>query len=146
MNTGKRTILSLVLVVFLLLLAGCGAGGGAAAPAEGGEEAPGGQAAESAGTVITREDQGKTIEIKVGDQVQVKLGPDYDWAVDATPSLMLGEVKEGVPEDAQGVYEAKRKGKATIQVTGKPTCLQNDPPCEENTLQFTVTLVINAAE
>ena len=103
-----------------LLLAACGSaapsgGSGAAPTAAGGSESSGG----GNQVVVTQADSGKTIQMKVGQQLLVKMGTDEKWKVDVTPAFLLPAVADAtLGEGEQGLFEAKMNGKATVQVTG----------------------------
>lgn len=158
MNHYSRVWLVLF-VVLALVLAGCssagsetaapapagGAGNQQAAPTSGGDT---GAAAAQSGdqVVITKDNQGKTVEMTVGQKLLVKLGEDYDWRVDVTPAFLLSQVSDAqLNKGEQGMYEAKMNGQATVQATGSPVCAKAEPACKDPNVQFNVSIKINAA-
>ncbi len=125
----RRIRISLwLLVIIALALAGCS--GGASPQPSGGDtaatSAPAGGSGSGGGAsgsqvVVTAADAGKTVQMKVGQQLLVKLGTDKPWKVDVTPSFLLATVDSTKLNDGeQGLYEAKMKGQATVQATAGP--------------------------
>lgn len=132
------------LLLLIIVLAACGG----QAPADTGSEDSGSQAgeaspAETSNPIVNEESAGQTINLKLGDRVDVFLSPDYDWTYLVTPDMVVGDAADAVlAEGAMGQLEAKFAGKATFQATGKPLCKQDDPPCDTPQKQFTVTFVV----
>lgn len=127
---------AVLIVVLAFALVSCG-GGATQAPTSGGStggnETGGGAAASQ--VVITTDSQGKTVEMKVGQQLLVKLGTEGNCKVDVTPTFLLNEVT-GTPLNAgeQGLFEAKMQGSATVQAT-----------CD-NSKQYNISVKISPAQ
>jgi hypothetical protein len=140
-------VLLLCLLMLITALAGCAPAAQNAAPAAkqestqpAGDQSPSGEN----GQVITLDSAGKTIELKTGDQLTVKLGEDYVWEIDVTPDLIVGKVDDAtLGKGEQGVFQAKMVGKAVIQATGKPACAKDSPPCDKKNQQFNVNLTVS---
>lgn len=80
--------------------------------------------------VVTLENQGQTISLRVGESFMLKLGEGYFWQVNIGDPTVLERVNN-VPleQGAQGVYRALRVGSINLQATGDPLCLQAQPAC-----------------
>ncbi len=146
--------LSLILLCLLMLitaLAGCApaAGNGSAAPQQEKSQPTTASDQGSSGAggdqlVVTLDSAGKTIDMKTGQRITVKLDETYNWEIDVTPDLIVGPVKDAtLDKTVQGVFEAKMVGKAVIQATGKPACAKDNPPCTKENKQFNVNLTVS---
>lgn len=126
-----------LIVVLAFALVSCGGGATQAPSSSGGStggNTPSGGAAASQ-VVITTDSQGKTVEMKVGQQLLVKLGTEGNCKVDVTPTFLLNSV-EGATLAAgeQALYEAKMQGAATVQAT-----------CD-NSKQYNISVKISPAD
>jgi hypothetical protein len=93
--------------------------------------------------IVTLDDQGKTINMSVGDNFLLKLGEQYTWEVDISDQNVLSRVKNiMVIRGAQGVYDALQPGTVTLSAMGDPQCRQSQPPCEMPSIQFMITVVV----
>jgi hypothetical protein len=121
MNSRFHFSLWLLVVVALLLVSCAQAGSNPPAAAPGGEATATSAGAGSSGgsqVVVTQADAGKTVQLKVGQQLLVKMGTDYNWKVDVTPAFLLAQVDNAkLGEGEQGLYAAKMNGQATVQAT-----------------------------
>lgn len=133
------------LVVFMLLfLAGCG-GGGEAAPDAGEAGDAGAAGAQTDMVVITQDSVDTVVEMVKGKQAVLQLDPAYNWSVAVTPALVASVVKDAVLAEGQtAILEAKLPGSAVIQVTGKPVCATDNPPCETPQEQLTIKIKVSA--
>ncbi|HTP78089.1 MAG TPA: protease inhibitor I42 family protein [Rhizomicrobium sp.] len=102
-------------------------------------------ASASADVVVTEKDAGKTIEVKKGDALVVKLvghhGSGYYWRLDAdlTPELILsGRTTEaldlpGAPEETTFTFDTAAAGTLTFKAsnlkTGAPIPTSSDFVC-----------------
>ena len=103
---------------------------------------PSGPAADGPQTV-TLDDQGKTIQMAVGQSFLLKLGEDYEWEVTVSDQSVVSRVKNiAVVRGAQGVYDALHAGTVTLTATGDPACRQSQPPCAAPSRLFTMTIVV----
>lgn len=88
---------------------------------------------------ITLADNGRVIDLALGDQVLLALGEDYVWTVRVADTDVLGRVVNvTVIQGTQGVYEARRTGQTTLEATGDPPCRQAQPACARPSLLFRV--------
>ena len=98
---------------------------------------PGGQ------KIVTRDDQGKTININTGDSFLLQLGENYNWDISISdPAVLSRIVNIAVIKGAQGVYSAHQPGTVTLTAVGDPLCRQSQPPCMMPSIQFKVTIVV----
>jgi hypothetical protein len=102
------------------------------------EPAAGGQ------LTVTLDDQGKTINLNVGQSFLLKLGEDYTWGdVVVGDQNVVSRVRNiAVVRGAQGIYDANAAGTTTLTTTGDPVCRQAQPACAAPSIQFAVTLVV----
>ena len=106
---------------------------------------------------ITQADNGRVIALTVGDRVLLDLGGSLTWDVridnpavlvplpynsPAVPASPIG-VAPPIPS-AQGLFEARADGTATLTATGSPMCLP-DQACPQFLQLFKVTFVVGDA-
>ncbi len=92
---------------------------------------------------ITLDDQGKTIQMTVGQSFLLKLGEEYAWEVTlGDQNVVSRAVNITVVRGAQGIYRAHQAGTTTLTATGDPQCRQSQPPCMVPSRVFTVTIVV----
>lgn len=95
------------------------------------------------GLTISLADNGKTIEMNVGDTALLKLGNEYDWNISIADESIISRVKNiMVINGAQGVYQALKAGTTVMSVSGDPACRASTPPCMMPSLLFQVTIVV----
>jgi hypothetical protein len=95
------------------------------------------------GLTVTQADNGKTIEMKVGDTFLLNLGYDYNWNITISDESVLSRVKNiMVINGAQGVYQALKAGTTTMSISGDPVCRASTPPCMAPSLMIQVTVVV----
>jgi hypothetical protein len=95
------------------------------------------------GLTITLADNGKTIELKVGDRFLLKLGNGYVWNISITDETIISRVKNiTVVKGAQGVYQALKAGTTDLVAVGDPPCRAYTPPCMAPSIMFKVTIVV----
>jgi hypothetical protein len=130
-----------VLILVLVLLAGCGPT--ATVPPAGRPSPAPGTAEPAAAPDVTLADDGRTITLTVGQRFLLNLGADYTWTVtlddQAVVSRVVGVL---VIRGAQGLYEARQSGQATLTATGDPVCRGATPPCAAPSRQFRVEIVV----
>jgi hypothetical protein len=92
---------------------------------------------------ITPADDGKTIQIHVGDSITLRLGEDFNWnSIDVSDQQVLSRrINVMMIRGAQGIYEAHAVGTVELNATGTPVC---DPsqPCPAIARVFHVTIVV----
>jgi len=95
------------------------------------------------GREITLDDNGRMVELKIGECFLLKLGEDYDWTLEVDDMAVISRVKNiAVVRGAQGVYEALKAGTAVLSAAGEPVCRKSNPPCGRPSIAFKVTLVV----
>jgi hypothetical protein len=99
------------------------------------------------GPVLTLEDTGRTINLKVGDKFQVVLQKEgYTWTLDTSDSKLVTPLaSEPLLPGAQGVFQATGTGIVRLSAVGELPCHKSNPPCSAPILGFQVTLVIQDA-
>ena len=103
----------------------------------------GGLGGASGQLTVTRADQGKTIQLKVGDRFLLDLGEGYDWTVDIDhPEVVSPVIGILTIRGSQGIYEAHKAGTATLTATGDPTCRQSQPPCGQPSILFKIKILV----
>lgn len=94
-------------------------------------------------STITLGDNGKTINLHVGDQIILSLGTGYDWTVKvADPSIVGRVTKDTNAQGGQGAYQATKAGTTTLTATGDPPCRKVQPPCGLPSRTFKVQIVV----
>ena len=92
--------------------------------------------------VVTLAQAGGTIDLAVGQHLELQLGTAYQWSICVTGSGVLAAVPAPVPTGVQGLWVAERPGTASIRAVGNPLCLQAKPPCGMASREFTLTAVV----
>lgn len=127
----RVSLFVLVLAAFFLVSCASGASQPTAEPNTTAPAPTEGAAASGDQIVLTKDDSGKTVDMKVGQKLIVQLGSEADWKVDVTPTFILSPVDNATLNPGeQGVFEAKMNGQATVQATGSSG-------------QFTVKVIIS---
>ena len=96
------------------------------------------------GLILTLEDAGKTINLKVGDNFQVLLKKEgFEWTLDAPdPTIISRLADDPIFPGVQGLFQATRAGTTRLSANGELPCHKSTPPCLAPTLGFQVTLLI----
>ncbi len=120
------------------VVAACGSAAAPSTPPPSPLPSPSGTVAQ-----ITQQDDGKTVDVRVGDLVQVSLGDQLDWSLDISdPSVLSAEPGvNALVRGTQLLARAHRPGTAVIHGQGKPRCAPNQP-CPQFLAVFTVTIVV----
>ena len=95
------------------------------------------------GQVITFEDLGKPIILRVGERFLLSLQKaTYEFI----PSVLDGAVLTKVPDvefqESQGVFEALRVGTTKLVALGEPLCAKGTPPCLAPALRVEFTVIV----
>jgi hypothetical protein len=80
-------------------------------------------------------DNGKTLNLRVGDNLKLKLDLWYDWS-----AIALSDANVIVA--TQGIYQARSPGIASLTATGNPKCLNSTPSCGMPSIMFTITVIV----
>jgi len=93
---------------------------------------------------ITMEDNGKNLNMKVGDSFLLNLDSNfYDWFVEVNDQNVLSrEPNVTVIKGAQGIYQARTPGSATLTASGNPKCINSKPPCLAPSVMFMITVIV----
>ncbi len=95
------------------------------------------------GPIITHEDNGKVISLRVGDQFMLALGGGHDWMIERTDGAVIAEALTFIAiPGAQAIYEALKPGKIDLTAKGKPNCKLSPVPCAEPDLTFQAQVII----
>ena len=94
-----------------------------------------------ASLVITQVDNGRTLQLAVGQQLLVDLGSTLDWAVTVADQGVVGRVPGVlVIRGAQGLYVARGPGTTLLSAVGSPICASG--ACPQYRVAFGVSLVV----
>jgi hypothetical protein len=79
----------------------------------------------------------------VKQQVLVKLGTSLDWTVTVSNQAVLTRVPGiTIVLGAQGLYAARKAGRATIRAVGDAACRKSTPPCMVPSQVVSVAVVV----
>jgi hypothetical protein len=95
------------------------------------------------GRVITLDDAGKTISLRVGDMFLLFLqNASYEFSPSVLDETILRKVADVEFAGSQGVFEALRPGTTKLTAIGELPCHKTTPPCLAPALsvEFTVTV------
>lgn len=95
-------------------------------------------------TIITLNDDGRTVLLHPGDSFLLKLGSDtYAWTVDVDNQAVLSRViNVMVVYGAQGIYKANHPGQAQLTARGNPLCRSSVPMCGMPSRLFTLYVIV----
>ena len=94
--------------------------------------------------MVTQENNNQTIELKAGESFLLKLGEEHNWNIEIDNNDVVSRVKNiAVIRGAQGVYEAKMPGSATLSVVGEPLCREEVLPCGAPTILFKIQINVS---
>jgi hypothetical protein len=126
------------LVLALILITSCG-GAGAPQPSASATPIP-----PIAGAVlVTRANDRGAVSARVGDTIQIALGTDYEWRVDAPDGVVLvhGVQNYMLVRGTQAIWTAAAPGRSTVTATGTVIC-PSGQACIMLALLFTTTVVV----
>jgi hypothetical protein len=91
---------------------------------------------------VTLDDQGQTVQMKVGESFLLALCDQMDWTVNISDQSVLSRATNIlVVRGAQGVYTAHKPGTATLTAVGDLPCRKSTPPCMAPSRLFSITVV-----
>lgn len=95
------------------------------------------------GLVITLDNAGQTISLKKGQNFLLSLGNNYQWEVTVDPPGTLSRNMKITPGSGeQGLYIARKPGKAILRAVGNPICRLAQPPCTWPSVLFQINVLI----
>ena len=93
--------------------------------------------------IVTLADDGTTVTLRVGERFLLMLGEEYEWMVTSSDEAVVGRVLNIlVVRGAQGVYEARKAGRATLSAVGDPPCRKSQPPCAAPSRNFRLEMIV----
>ncbi len=123
------------LALVAVLLAGCGSLGGSGS---GGDPSP----TTPSAVMVTAANDGGTVTAHVGDLVQIALGVQFSWTLEAPDGAVLARpVAQNylLVRGTQAIWIAKSVGTSTIRATGGAVCASGQP-CPLFAVLFTATV------
>lgn len=94
--------------------------------------------------MVTQENNNQTIELKTGESFLLKLGEEHNWNIEIDNNDVVSRVKNiAVIRGAQGIYEAKMPGSATMSAVGEPLCREEVLPCGAPTVLFKIQINVS---
>jgi hypothetical protein len=91
------------------------------------------------GLIVGIDDQGRTVVMHVGDRFLLQLGEVFNWTVTSSDDTIVGRVPNiTVIRGAQGLYEGRKAGEATLNATGDPLCRSSKPACMVPSISYTL--------
>lgn len=99
-----------------------------------------------AGIEITGDDNGRSFNAVVGQQVTVRLGSGLSWSVSYEPPGILVAVPgvNALAQGVQGILRAAQPGTVTVVGSGRPICKPGEI-CPQFVTRFTATIVVAPA-
>jgi hypothetical protein len=92
---------------------------------------------------ITREDQGGTLRLAVGEALILRLPPDTAWDVQITdPQVIAADHATTPAPGEQGIYRARRAGVTELVAVALPRCAKDRPPCEVMAPAFRLLILV----
>ncbi|RPJ51911.1 MAG: hypothetical protein EHM21_01550 [Chloroflexi bacterium] len=95
------------------------------------------------GMVVSLDEVGQTIPLRVTQNFLLSLGSDYTWRISIDPSWVASQNMKITPlPGEQGVFIARQRGKAVLRAEGEPACRQAQPPCERPNVVFMINIIV----
>lgn len=83
---------------------------------------------------LTMMDNGKTFNMKVGDNIRLNLDSGYEWFVMVdNPAVLAGSL---------GVYQVLASGTASLTANGDPECRNSTPSCLSPSILFRIVVIV----
>jgi len=122
-------------VLAALVLAACGSTAGVSPPSASGGPTP-------RNVLVTRANDGGTVQVRVGDRVQIALGTEYEWRLDPPDGVVLtrGVQNYLLVRGTQAIWTVSATGTSTITATGTVIC-PSGKACIQIALLFTTTVI-----
>ena len=91
------------------------------------------------GLIVGLQDQGRTVVMHIGDRFLLQLGEVFDWTGTSSDDTVVGRVPNVmVIKGAQGLYEGRKVGEATLNAIGDPLCRTSTPACMVPSISYTL--------
>jgi hypothetical protein len=95
------------------------------------------------GLVVTLDDAGKPINLRVGDRFLLfLLKADYEFSPVVLDETILRKVTDVDIPGSQGVFEALRSGNTKLAALGELPCHKTTPPCLAPALSVEFTVIV----
>jgi len=95
------------------------------------------------GLIVGLQDQGRTVVMHVGDRFLLQLGEVFNWTVTSSDETVVGRVPNiTVIRGAQGLYEGRKAGEATLNAIGDPLCRSSKPACMMPSISYTLRVQV----
>lgn len=95
---------------------------------------------------ITRDDNGRTLNLQVGERFLLDLGDAMEWQLQIDDPSVLSRVPNVLTiKGAQGLFQARQRGQTTLTATGDLPCRKAQPPCMAPSFLFRLQIVVGAA-
>lgn len=95
------------------------------------------------GRVVTLDDAGKTISLRVGDMFLLFLQKDsYEFSPSVLDETILRKVADAGFAGSQGVFEALRPGNTKLTAIGELPCHKATPPCLAPALSVEFSVIV----
>lgn len=95
------------------------------------------------GQVITLEELGKPIVLRVGERFLLSLRKDtYEFSPSVFDATILAKVTDAEISGSQGVFEALRLGSTKLVAVGELQCAKGTPPCLAPSLSVEFTVLV----
>lgn len=91
---------------------------------------------------LTMADNGTTLNVQVGDSIELRLDPSFTWSVSISDPNVLHHPPVALVRGVQALYQAAEPGQDTITATGDPPCRQATPACGAPSVAFSATIVV----
>ncbi|GEM_PF-2629724 len=92
---------------------------------------------------VTLEDNGKTIDLLVGDMLRVDLGTNYEWRVTVEDETVLTPLYTMGSWAMPLFYRANSPGETRLSAVGELPCHRAQPPCLAPSLFFEVQVIVH---
>ncbi len=92
---------------------------------------------------VTLESAGQSVDMAVGQTLELALGEGYEWDVTiGDTSILRVQAMSPAGGGSQGLYKAEKVGQTTIEASGEPLCRKLNPPCGMPSRAITIEVTV----
>ena len=93
---------------------------------------------------IGQEQSGETINMLIGERIQLLLGDGYIWSLLFSDDRIMRILnpQPGADDAPIFILEAQHPGQTELQAIGDPKCRQVKPPCGMPSVLFTLKIIV----
>lgn len=88
--------------------------------------------------------QGQTIELQVGETLELRLTGEMEWTVRVGDAQVIERMDGQLVKGSQGVFRALAPGTSALEADGEPLCRRATPACASPSFHYSVTIAVHS--